>query len=813
MGTESRHRVDVIGKHLQIGPDRFVVRGTTYGSFLPRHDGARYPEPRRLRHDLEAMSSMGFNTIRTYDVPPVDLLQTADELDLRVLVGLHYQDWRYEPTPGRAANQRIVDRGLRQVAALFDRIDESGCDRATILGVSVGNEVPGDLVRVHGATAVEDVLTHLIDEVHAYDSELLATYTNYPTTEYLNPANQDVVTFNVFLEESGAFRRYLKHLQVVSGQRPLLVTELGLASGVHGVSRQAEVLNHQLAAVAEVGCAGATVFSWTDEWGVDGQAVPGWGFGLTDDDRQAKPAAATAASWARSSLKDLRTDWPRVSVVVCAYNEEQTIVECLESLERSDYPDLEVIVCDDGSTDATLELSRRFPFTVLPLPHGGLSRARNAGADRATGEIVAFLDADAMCDRQWPWHLALAFDDPEVSAVGGPNLPVPGAGLVERAVALSPGSPTEVLTGDDRAEHIAGCNMAFRPSALSGIGGFNPRYTAAGDDVDVCWKLLDRGLAIGFSPSAQVLHHRRSTVAGYLRQQRGYGRAEALLASAHPGRFNRLGQARWSGFIYGGVGLLPRLLRPVVYHGHQGSAPFQPISVNRSAVALSWATALLPALLMVGLATAVAALAVPALAVIPAVVAATLSVFAVAVAFSVDVDRDEPEPLKLRALVAALHVAQPVVRTWGRVATRTPANETTSTSDGSAEVSWSGDRLTWLADLEIRLRSLRLPVVHTGAESRWDLTVPLGPLATAGVATGVAWEWTPHARIDYRPRSLAVLAAGLAVVSMAIWSLAAGAVAGLLVAVAAAFSFGRLRQVRSALAASTASALGHDNLA
>lgn len=799
-------RVATIGKHLLLGSDRHVVRGVTYGSFLPRDDGARYPEPGQLQADLQAMASMGFNTIRTYDLPPVDLLLAAEGLGLRLLVGLHYHDWRYEPVPGRKANDRVVDQGRQAIQALFDRLDDSGCSPGTVLAVSVGNEVPGDLVRVHGIGAVEDSLATLISDVHSNDPDMLATYTNFPTTEYLDPAGQDLTTFNVFLEQVDSFERYLRHLQVASGSRPLLITELGLPSGVHGPEHQASVVGRQLRIVDQIGCAGATIFSWTDEWGVDGSEVPGWGFGLTDEQRNPKPVATEATTWARSSLKDLQTNWPRVSVVVCAYNEERTIEECLTSLERSDYPDLEVIVCDDGSTDDTLALASRYPFTTLALPHGGLSTARNAGAREATGDIVAFLDADAMCHPQWPWYLALAFDDDSVSAVGGPNLPVPGAGLVERAVALSPGAPTEVLTGDDRAEHIAGCNMAFRADALWAVEGFNPRYTAAGDDVDVCWKLLDRGDTIGFNPAAQVIHHRRATVSGYLRQQRGYGRAEALLTQAHPGRFNRLGQARWSGFIYGGVGLLPRLLRPVVYHGHQGSAPFQPVSLNRSSLALSWATACMPLVLALGLAGTLLALVNPAFWLAPFVVVAGLVVFAGAVAVSVDVDRREPSPLKLRMLVAALHVAQPIARTWGRVRSgRSALKERSSDVAASVSGAWIGDRAAWLVDLEQRLRAERLPVVHPPSSSDWDLVIPLGPFARSRVVTAVAWEWTPHWRIGWQPR-IGVVVGAVALAGAVATSWALGVVVGGLVAGMGAIEWRRHRQVRSLVAASVESA-------
>src|SRR4029079_2261301 len=85
------------------------------------------------------------------------------------------------------------------------------------------------------------------------------------------------------------------------------------------------------------------------------------------------------------------------------------------------------------------------------------------------------------------------------------------------------------------------------------------------DDVDLCWKVLDRGWEIGFHPAALVWHHRRPGARQYLRQQRGYGRAEALVEARHPDRFTPLGTARWKGRIYNP--LVPSITRPRVYHG------------------------------------------------------------------------------------------------------------------------------------------------------------------------------------------------------------------------------------------------------
>src|SRR5207237_8627430 len=123
------------------------------------------------------------------------------------------------------------------------------------------------------------------------------------------------------------------------------------------------------------------------------------------------------------------------------------------------------------------------------------------------------------------------------AAVGGPNL-TPDDGWLASCVAASPGQPTHVLVSDQLAEHIPGCNMAFSREALLAINGFDYQYRKAGDDVGVCWRLQQAGRWISFAPGAFVWHHRRQTPHTYLKQQAGYGEAEALLRFKHPDRFN-----------------------------------------------------------------------------------------------------------------------------------------------------------------------------------------------------------------------------------------------------------------------------------
>ena len=736
----SLERVVTDGKHLRVGGAPHRVKGVTYGTFLRRPDGFCFPEPAQVEADLIAMAECGFNTVRTYDVPPPDVLDGARALGLRVLVGLQYADWRMQGDASRASH-----RAVRMAArAAVDEALEVLAGRPEVLAVSVGNEVPSDIARLYGRAAVEDLLSELVARVHEGDREVLATYTGYPTAEFLRVEGQDLVTFNVFLERAEQLRPYLGHLQRISGDRPLVLTEVGLAAELHGEAEQARSLAMQLGCVDQSGCAGATVFAWTDEWATSAGPVEGWGFGLTRADRSPRPALEVAARWSRSTVPELRPAWPTLSVVVCAYNEERRLGECLDSLAGVDYPGLEVVVCDDGSTDRTLEIARRSPFTVLALPHGGLSAARNAGLSATTGDIVAYLDADAACHPEWPYHLALAFEDPRVLAAGGPNLPVQGAGLVERAVALSPGGPVEVLTGDDRAEHVPGCNMAVRRSALTAVGGFDPAYTTAGDDVDVCWRLLDRGGQVAFNPAAQVRHHRRDSVRGYLRQQRGYGRAERMLSGQHRHRFNRLGAARWSGVVYGGPRVFPRLLAPVVYYGPMGTAPFQTELRDRAAPVVMWGSALAPLLAALALAALPVSVLVPAALFLPPAVLSLLLGYAVATALAADVDPREESPWRLRALVGVLHVVQPLVRAWGRVRGRPlPAREVPAAS-------WSGSREQWLRALHHELSSHWCVVRSGSPHGSWDLEVRVGPVLRCRLNTAVLWEWDPVARTGWR---------------------------------------------------------------
>jgi glycosyltransferase involved in cell wall biosynthesis len=660
----------VDGKFLWVGGEKLYVKGVTYGPFHPDKACNEYGDIQTVERDFARMALNGVNAVRTYTVPPRWLLDAAGRHGLYVMVGI---PWEQHVTflDGKRRARDIENKiraGVRACAG-----------HPALLCYSIGNEVPASIVRWHGRRRIERFLERLYRAAKQEDPDGLVTYVNYPSTEYLQLPFLDFAGFNVYLEAQDRLEAYLARLQNLAGDRPLVMAEIGLDSRRNGEAVQARTLACQVRTAFAGGCAGAFIFAWTDEWHRGGYNIEDWDFGLTSRDRTPKPAlAAVRGAFAETPFPQ-ETRWPRVSVVVCSYNGGRTIRDCLEGLLELEYPDFEVLVVDDGSTDATSAVASEYGCRVISTPNRGLSSARNTGLEAATGEIVAYIDDDARPDPHWLEYVASTFLETSHVAVGGPNIAPEGDGLVAECVANAPGGPVHVLLSDSEAEHIPGCNMAFRRVALQEIGGFDPQYRVAGDDVDVCWRLRERGWTLGFSPVAVVWHHRRNSVRAYWRQQVGYGRAEAMLEREWPGKYNAAGHVTWVGRIYGndsthGLGIG----KGRIYGGTWGSAPFQPLYQPANGVLRSlplmpeWFLVILAlaALSTLGIAWPPLLLALPFLAL---AIGATL-VQAVAGATHARFRSYGTGGVALKgrsalriALTVLLHVLQPLARLVGRV--------------------------------------------------------------------------------------------------------------------------------------------------
>ena len=773
-------RPSVRGKFLFLGEEKFYVRGVTYGTFRPDANGNEYHNLKLIDQDFAKMAANGINTIRIYNVPPPRVLDMAQKHGLRVMVGLsaeQYVGFLIDKKKSAPNIQELVRAKVRACAG-----------HPSLLCYALGNEIPAPIARWLGRRQVERYLAQLYRVVKAEDPDGLVTYVNYPTTEYLQLPFLDFVCFNVYLESQERFEAYLARLHILAGDRPLIMSEVGLDSLRNGRFNQARVLDWQVRSSFGSGCAGVFVYAWTDEWYRGGADAYDWAFGLTDAGRNPKPALASVRKAFSEIPFPSNLNWPRISVVVCSHNGARTIRDCCEGLLKLEYPNYEVIVVDDGSTDRTAALACRYGFRVISTENRGLSNARNTGMEAATGEIVAYIDDDAYPDPHWLTYLAFTFLSTSHAGVGGPNIAPPGDGPVAECVDHAPGNPTHVLLSDREAEHIPGCNMAFRKASLQAIGGFEPRlriagdlkrphvelhpysgfdpqFRVAGDDVDVCWRLQQQGETLGFSPAAMVWHHRRNSIRTYWKQQLGYGKAEAMLERKWPQRYNAVGHFTWAGRVYA-KGLMYLLgCGGRIYHGIWGSAPFQ--SLYQPGTSGLWSLPSMPewylaTLFLVGL-TALGALWRPLLFASPLLILAVVAPLVQAGVSAArtplrSVHRRGIVSLKFRALIAFLCLLQPLGRLWGRlrhglcpwrrrgpVCRSLPRPQTFSLW---TERWQSPDER--LESLEAALRARDAVVRRGGDFDRWDLEVRSGLFGAGRILMAVEDHGCGRQLVRYR---------------------------------------------------------------
>jgi glycosyltransferase involved in cell wall biosynthesis len=659
-------RVLTDGKFFRVGAKKFCPKGVTYGPFKPDETGSTFPTLERATKDFELIKKLNANCVRTYHVPPRWFLDLAHQFDLKVLVDYYWP--KHTCFLDDKDSAEFARRATREAA-------EALKGHPAVFALTLANEIPPDIARWYGAKRIEDFLDELAAIVKSVDPQRLVTFVNFPPTEFLQPKSLDFVSFNVYLHDPRPFSNYLDRLQSLAGGQPLLLAEFGMDSKREGEEAKAQFLSGHIEVAFRAGLAGAFIFAFTDDWHTGGHQIENWFFGLTDKDRKPRGAFHAVARQFKVAPNFALPEYPKVSVVVASYNGGRTLPACLNSLKHLNYPDYEVILVDDGSTDDTAKIAAQFPeVRTIHQPNMGLSNARNTGIKAATGAIVAFTDSDCRADEDWLYYLMGDLLKTDAAAIGGHNFPPPEDNWVAGAVAVSPGGPAHVMLDDRNAEHIPGCNMAFWKWALDEIEGFDPIYRSAGDDVDVCWRLLQRDRKIAFSHAGFVWHYRRNTTGAYLKQQRGYGVAESLLRHKHPEYFNNLGGMRWRGRIYNPSRTAGVFGRFVIYHGIFGSGLFQTLYTPES-VGLATLLTSLEWHVLFTLGGVLLTLIWPVWWPMPVATAAASLFVAIGAASRVDLPRWQRR-FWSRPLIALMYILQPIVRSWPRYAHRLRRSET-----------------------------------------------------------------------------------------------------------------------------------------
>ena len=716
--------VRVRAKFFFEGERKFFVKGTTYGPFAPDANDEYFGNPEKAEKDFLLMQEAGINLVRIYYVPPKWFLDLCAKFKVRALISIPWAEHLefLKDRKIRRAAERAVVEGVRKNAG-----------HPAIFGYLVGNEIPSTMVRWLGARQVTEFVEHLINLGRTEDPNVLFSYASYPPTEYLLPQNADFTTFNVYLHNQIDFERYLARLQNLAEEKPLILGEFGMDTIRHPEEEQAEMLRWHVESVVRGGLAGTIIYAWTDEWFRGGMEIMDWNFGLVRRDRTKKKAFYTVKElWGgtESVIRNVKLPrYPKVSVIVCSYNGAKTLDRCLESLKHVDYPDYEVILVDDGSKDNTQEIAAKHSWVVnIKQENKGLSVARNVGGWAAKGEVIAYTDSDCMADPDWLYFLVGTLLSGDYAGVGGPNISPPAENWIQACVSAAPGGPSHVLLTDVVAEHIPGCNMAFYKWAFEKVGGFDPEYRKAGDDVDYCWRLQQENQVIAFSPAAIVWHYRRFTLKAFQKQQEGYGEAESLLRFKHLIFFGPTGTAKWKGQIYGAPRFTWLVNRPIIYHGVFGEGLFQsiyPSPQSELAAYLSSIEWLALTIFIFGL-----SIAFPVLRIVPYLMFG--GTFLVALSYMINAKLEaKHDTILARLLVTFLAFAQPLVRGWARYYTwlkfkRTPPAVIASHEDNFVPVRGSLSKLNfWTENGQGRERLLP-EIVQSLETEGWNYSTDTG---------------------------------------------------------------------------------------
>jgi GT2 family glycosyltransferase len=234
---------------------------------------------------------------------------------------------------------------------------------------------------------------------------------------------------------------------------------------------------------------------------------------------------------------------PLCSIIVPTRRRPNELVECLEALCRLEYPGFEVVVVDDeGGIDLRSLVDTfedRIALTLHSQKRTGPAGARNAGATRAAGELLAFTDDDCRPAADWLLRLVHAVASDPAAGAGGHTVNALVRNLYASTSQLVIDVGYEQNNGDlGAARFFTSNNLLVPAAAFAELGGFDETFTTS-EDRDFCDRWVSRGFSLRYVPGAIVYHAHDLTLKSFIRQQFAYGRGAARYHKAHARRWNR----------------------------------------------------------------------------------------------------------------------------------------------------------------------------------------------------------------------------------------------------------------------------------
>jgi len=219
----------------------------------------------------------------------------------------------------------------------------------------------------------------------------------------------------------------------------------------------------------------------------------------------------------------------KISIIIPVYNADETIGKCLESIFLINYPNYEVIIVNDGSSDKAAEIASVFPCRIVALDRNyGAGTARNRGIKYADGEILAFTDSDCIVPSDWLGKILPHFDDSEVGGVGGGYGFCAGESYLEKFAFWE-----LVYRRSEFPKYVSAVvsnNFACRKKIFEELGGFSEYFKGAGMEDIIFTFALSGKYKLVWDKENNVGHYFRNNLKDYLKQQYVFAYRDALVA-------------------------------------------------------------------------------------------------------------------------------------------------------------------------------------------------------------------------------------------------------------------------------------------
>jgi glycosyltransferase involved in cell wall biosynthesis len=207
----------------------------------------------------------------------------------------------------------------------------------------------------------------------------------------------------------------------------------------------------------------------------------------------------------------------KASIIIPVFNSEKTLPACLKSLSQQSINPFEIIVVDDGSSDNSVKTAKAFNATVLKQEHAGPAKARNFGAKTAGGDVLVFIDADCVAEKNWLEEMIRPFHSPAVVGVQGAYL-TKQKSLTARFVQIEIEERYERMKRIGKIDWVGSYSAAYRKKDFLEEKGFDESFPiASGEDPELSFKISKKGKRLVFNEKAIVYHSHPDNLPEYLK--------------------------------------------------------------------------------------------------------------------------------------------------------------------------------------------------------------------------------------------------------------------------------------------------------